>query len=173
LARASRQLDLTASLSFSPIRDRSAGFMIGCHACNRRLAVRSEHGWPAEGRLGKRVGASPRGFESRILRRVGKWALTCGNAVRSDRPGTSSHQISRPLVSVLVLSFRPPICAKHGPPTSRGVRRRSPTCASPNQPGRARPPAPQHALQTRSDLDRGWPPAILGEASSLWLRIRL
>jgi hypothetical protein len=32
-----------ASLSFSLIRDRSAGFMIGCHACNRRLAVCSGH----------------------------------------------------------------------------------------------------------------------------------
>ena len=30
------------SLSFSLIRDRSAGFMIGCHACNRRLAVGPE-----------------------------------------------------------------------------------------------------------------------------------
>jgi hypothetical protein len=32
-----------ANLSFSLIRNRSAGFMIGCHACNRRLVVCSGH----------------------------------------------------------------------------------------------------------------------------------
>ena len=33
----------TRRLSFSLIRDRSAGFMIGCNACNRRLALCSGH----------------------------------------------------------------------------------------------------------------------------------
>jgi hypothetical protein len=42
-ARRLRQLSLGDSLSFSLIRDRSAGFMFGCHACNRRLAVCSGH----------------------------------------------------------------------------------------------------------------------------------
>jgi hypothetical protein len=34
---------LSGSLSFSLIRHRSTGFMIGCHACYRRLAV-----WPED-----------------------------------------------------------------------------------------------------------------------------
>jgi hypothetical protein len=38
-----RQLSLSGSVSFSLIRDRSTGFMIGCHHCNRRLAVWPEH----------------------------------------------------------------------------------------------------------------------------------
>jgi hypothetical protein len=38
-----RQLSLSGSLSLSLIRDRSTGSMIGCHACNRRLAVWPEH----------------------------------------------------------------------------------------------------------------------------------
>ena len=33
----------SSSLSFSLVRDRSAGFMIGCDACNRRFAVWSEN----------------------------------------------------------------------------------------------------------------------------------
>ena len=45
-------LDLASWFSFSLIRDYSAGFMIGCHACNRRLAVRSDHTFkPASGRM--------------------------------------------------------------------------------------------------------------------------
>jgi hypothetical protein len=54
-----RQLNFSASLSFSLIRERSVGFMIGCRAYNRRLAVWSELDRPAEGRLGKRVGFTP------------------------------------------------------------------------------------------------------------------
>src|SRR5829696_3182519 len=52
--------------------------------------------------LGKRVGCKPSRVRIPHPPPGEKWALTCGNAVRSDRPGTSSHQISRPLVSVLV-----------------------------------------------------------------------
>jgi hypothetical protein len=55
----SRQLSLSASLSFSLIRGRSSGFTIGCDACNGRPAVWSEHRRTAEGRLGKRVGFTP------------------------------------------------------------------------------------------------------------------
>jgi hypothetical protein len=54
-----RQLNFSASLSFSLIRERSVGFMIGCRAYDRRLAVWSELDRPAEGRLGKRVGCKP------------------------------------------------------------------------------------------------------------------
>ena len=42
---------------FRLIRDGSAGFMLGCHACSRRLAAWSERCRPAEGRRGKRVDA--------------------------------------------------------------------------------------------------------------------
>jgi hypothetical protein len=84
--------------------------------------------------LGKRVGCKPSRVRIPHPPPGEKWTLTCGNAVRSDRPGTSSHQISRPLVSVLVSVSGRRFARKHGPPTSRGVRRRSTTCASPNQP---------------------------------------
>ena len=53
-------------------------------------------------------------------------------SIRSARNTVASDIKAASLSSGL--SFRPPICAKHGPPRSRGVRRRSPTCASPNQP---------------------------------------
>jgi hypothetical protein len=44
LSRASlASLGFSASLSSSLIRCGSAGFTIGCHACYRRLAVRSDH----------------------------------------------------------------------------------------------------------------------------------
>jgi hypothetical protein len=63
-----------------------------------------------------------------------KQALTWGNAVRirSARDGVASNTEAASLSSGL--SFRPPICAKPGLMTSRGVRRHSPTYASPNQP---------------------------------------
>jgi hypothetical protein len=59
LARASRQLNLTVSLSFSLIRDRSAGFMICCHAIIAASAVWSELDRPADGKLGNRVRFTP------------------------------------------------------------------------------------------------------------------
>ena len=41
--RAIRSRVIQAVSVFSLIRDHSAGFMIGCHACDRHLAVWSEH----------------------------------------------------------------------------------------------------------------------------------
>jgi hypothetical protein len=68
--------------------------MIGCHACNRRLAVWSEHGRPAEGRLGKRVGFTP----SRVriphppLLRLGETPISSGQFVGGSATRSLSFQ---------------------------------------------------------------------------------
>jgi hypothetical protein len=57
----SRQLSISASLSFSLIRGRSLGFTIGCHACNGHPAVWSEHRRTVEGQTWK-AGTVPGSF---------------------------------------------------------------------------------------------------------------
>ena len=84
--------------------------------------------------LGKRVGCKPSRVRIPHPPPGEKWTLTCGNAVRSDRPGTPSHQISRPLVSVLVsVSGRrfARNTALRGPGAFAGVCRRAPRLINP------------------------------------------
>jgi hypothetical protein len=80
--------------------------------------------------LGKRVGCKPSRVRIPHPPPGGKRALTWKRrSIRSARDVVASHIKAASLSSGL--SFRPPICAKLGPPTSRGVRRRAPRLINP------------------------------------------
>jgi len=123
-----------ASLSFSLIRDRSAAFMIGCQACNRRLAVCSGHRLNSGGQTWKAGWVQALAGSNPASSADGNRALTCGNAVRitSARDGVVSNIKAASLSSGL--SFRPPICrdpALRRPGAFAGVRRRAPRLINP------------------------------------------
>ena len=60
------------SLSFSLIRDRSTRFMIGCHACNRRLrcGLNTDDRPRADLESGLSLGARPDGLHEVVEERV-------------------------------------------------------------------------------------------------------
>jgi hypothetical protein len=163
------ELGLSASLSFSLTRGRSAGFMIGCHACDRRLAVQPEHNWPAEGRLGKRVGLTALAGSNPASSARWKQALTCGNAVRikSAQNGVAFDIEAASRSSGL--NFRPPVCgnpAFRRPGAFADIRRHTPRLTNPLQkrvgftPSRVRiphPPPPRQHKKAPSGLR--WPNA--------------